>query len=89
MTIKSTELKEGTGPVFLSEYPADDDVKGWLKIQGENPVFGKTQRLALAYIEKLERENALLTKTMRELAISVLHVIGESGAEAEEKINER
>lgn len=89
MKFKSTELKEGTGPVFLSEYPAEDDVKGWLRIQGESPVFGKVQRQALAYIEKLEADNALLTKTMRELAISVLHVIGESGAEAEEKINER
>lgn len=89
MKFKSTELKEGTGPVFLSEYPAEDDVKGWLRIQGESPVFGKVQRQALAYIEKLETENQRLVKALRELAISVLHMIGESGTEAEEKINER
>lgn len=89
MKFKSTELKEGTGPVFLSEYPAEDDVKGWLKIQSKGEIFGRVPRMALAYIEKLEAENAQLTKTLRELAISVLHVIGESCAEAEEKINER
>ena len=36
----SSELRDDHSPVFLSEYPAEDDVEGWLNVYRSNDPLG-------------------------------------------------
>lgn len=53
-TFKSTELTPDAPPAFLSDYP--EDVKGWLKMNVNDWLFGDMFSRALARIVELEQQ---------------------------------
>lgn len=65
-----SELREGTGAVFLSEYPSEDDLKGWLKVHRDSDVLGvftsHWHDRALELIESLRQQLAECQKELAE-----------------------
>lgn len=64
----SSELREDCGPVFLSEYPDEGDVIGWLKVHRDNDPLGMfSGRWADDAVKKIEQ-----LRTERDVLIAAL-----------------
>lgn len=52
--LPTDELRQPAEAVFLDSYPAEDDIRGWLKLKSKDFMFGNIARNALAEIDRLD-----------------------------------